>query len=394
METLATIPPRKTFSVLVAKDPKELQNRWVEWEDLSRSALDPNVFYEPWIFLPAVKAFGSQADLTFILIYASEGEDASPAQQLCGFFPLILLHRYHRLPMRCFSLWRHKYCFLGTPLVRAAGAYDTLSAFCDWLATLPLDVGLMDFGYIHGEGSFARLLSEVLSERHLPFFVVGDFDRPLFRPAADVETHLKRVLSSKTHSELKRKERRLAELGTMKYSTLTSGDDIESWSRNFLSLEASGWKGQEGTALASQQTDRDFFLEIMREAFHRRQLTTHAIELDGRPIAQNCELESGRGAFCFKTAYDESYGRYSPGVLLHVERIRALHARPRIAWLDSCSGPDSYLNALTKDRVSIKSVLVAFGGIRDIFTGNALTWIKKAKRTVSGPAARTIDASL
>ena len=46
----------------------------------------------------------------------------------------------------------------------------------------------------------------------------------------------------------------------------------------------------------------------------------------------------GDGLFCFKIAYDESWRRYSPGVLLVLEHISGSKAGRRTDWVDSCVG--------------------------------------------------------
>jgi hypothetical protein len=117
-----------------------------------------------------------------------------------------------------------------------------------------------------------------------------------------------------------------------------------------------------GRALIQDEADRQYFVEVAREAFRRGQLTMYTLSLDGRPISQHCGFVSGPGAFAFKDAFDEQYARYSPGVLLILEIIRRLHARPEIRWMDSCA--DSFhptLDRLLSDRRTIQDVVVSAG---------------------------------
>src|SRR3546814_13945194 len=44
------------------------------------------------------------------------------------------------------------------------------------------------------------------------------------------------------------------------------------------------------------------------------------------------------GGFSFKTAFDEDYARFSPGVLLQQANLDLLED-PKIAWVDSCAAP-------------------------------------------------------
>jgi hypothetical protein len=52
-----------------------------------------------------------------------------------------------------------------------------------------------------------------------------------------------------------------------------------------------------------------------------------ALRLDGRPIAYKLDFLAGRGSFSFKIAFNENYGRYSPGELLEIENVRRLQAQ-------------------------------------------------------------------
>jgi CelD/BcsL family acetyltransferase involved in cellulose biosynthesis len=87
-----------------------------------------------------------------------------------------------------------------------------------------------------------------------------------------------------------------------------------------------------------------------------------AIRVDGQPLALRLSITGGRGAFAFKIAYDETHARFSPGILLEIENIRSLHARPDIEWMDSCAAPVHFINRLWLERRTIQSVLVSTGG--------------------------------
>jgi hypothetical protein len=73
-------------------------------------------------------------------------------------------------------------------------------------------------------------------------------------------------------------------------------------------------------------------------------------------------LVAAPGAFSFKTAYDETLARFSPGVLLQRENL-ALLARDDIAWADSCAAPDHpMIERIWREKREIVRVSVAIGG--------------------------------
>jgi len=38
-----------------------------------------------------------------------------------------------------------------------------------------------------------------------------------------------------------------------------------------------------------------------------------SLMLDGRPVAMLCDIQSDQYVYCYKTAYDEKFGKFSPG---------------------------------------------------------------------------------
>src|SRR4029453_8782589 len=106
-----------------------------------------------------------------------------------------------------------------------------------------------------------------------------------------------------------------------------------------LGFEANTWKGKGGRALVCNETDREYFVKVAREAFRRGKLMMLPLGFNGLPIAYKLNFLSGVGSFAFKIAFDEEYARYSPGVLLELENIRRMHAQSKVKWMDSCAAP-------------------------------------------------------
>ncbi|OYZ19261.1 MAG: hypothetical protein B7Y31_15060 [Novosphingobium sp. 16-62-11] len=86
------------------------------------------------------------------------------------------------------------------------------------------------------------------------------------------------------------------------------------------------------------------------------------LALDDKPIAMLANFLTAPGSFSFKTAFDEAYSRFSPGVLLQRENL-ALLSRPDIQWCDSCAAPDHpMIDSLWTERRPIGRISVALGG--------------------------------
>lgn len=379
---------RLHFSVEVVEDPAALADFVPAWEALARSAVEPNVFYEPWMLLPAIRAFGAGHDLRFVFVQARDAASPSAKPTLCGFFPLERQSRYRglatALPFATLGLWKHPLCYLCTPLLRAEHASECLDAFFEWLAAADHGCPLLELGFVAGDGPFWQILSDHAERQARPYHVSSSFLRALFRPRGDAETYVRTALHRFRRKEFKRLERRLAESGRLEYAALEGDGDVDGWIEEFLQAEANSWKGKGGRALASSEADREYFVTIAREAFRRGQLMLLSLRFDGRVIAHKCNFLSPPGSFAFKIAFDEEFARHSPGVLLELENVRLLHARPELQWMDSCADADRFMiNHLWPDRRTILSAVMPTGrspGGLVVAAIPLLKWIKRRLR--------------
>ncbi len=356
--SLLSTSEHNKLTVVAIRNIEALSDYLPEWDDLVANAVEPNVFYEAWQLLPALRLLGTDSDLQVVLIFA----ESTQGKKLCGLFPLERKRLYNRLPLRVISLWRHKFCYLTTPLLRADYARETLAAFFDWLARGEHGCPVLKLDWIAGEGKIYHALVDHLHATGAATLVTERFTRALFKPSADSETYLRSALSRFRLKEYRRQERRLMETGRVEYRALAPGGDVEAWIQEFLQFEAESWKGYAGRALASNENDRAYFETVARAAFERHQLMMLALDFNGHPIAHKCNFLTQPGSFAFKIAFDETFGKYSPGVLLELENIRRLHARPELDWMDSCASPDRFMiNQLWPERRTIQSMLVGIG---------------------------------
>jgi hypothetical protein len=160
-------------------------------------------------------------------------------------------------------------------------------------------------------------------------------------------------------------------MGRLAFEWQFDSAGIEQWADRFLALEASGWKGESRSALASSPQTAALFREALAGGAARGKLLRLSLTLDGRPIAMLTSFLSAPGAFGFKIAFDEEFSRYSPGVLLQRENLRILE-RDDIAWSDSCAGPDNkMISQLWPQRREIGRISIAIGGRlrRALFAG-------------------------
>ena len=102
----------------------------------------------------------------------------------------------------------------------------------------------------------------------------------------------------------------------MTFATTSDTAGIEAALKDFLVLEASGWKGSAGTAIVSNPAVKSFVQGAVTALAAQGQARVDRLLFNGTAIAATLTLESGDTAWCWKIAYNEGFARSSPGVQL------------------------------------------------------------------------------
>jgi len=355
------------MSVVVVRDLSTLSGFVPAWEELAAAALEPNVFYEHWMLLPALEAFGADKDINVVLVLIHDPHNPDAPAKLGGLFPLEQIPRYKKLMVPVLSLWQHAHCYVCTPLVRADAARECMVELFQWLRSGGANASLLELRCISGDGRFHKLLVDLSNELGLRTCITDIFTRGLWRERNEKDTLPESAVPGALRRRLRRKERRLSERGRVEHLAMRPEDDIGRWIDEFLRVEASGWKGQRGSALASSESDRRYFTEIATSAFRRGRLLMLGLNFDGLPIARRCAFVAGEGSFAFKTAYDEEFADFSPGAILEMDSLRQLQTLPAVRWMDSCATADNFLvNRLSNDRKTIQSLTVGRGALGEL----------------------------
>lgn len=327
-----------------------------EWDALAADAREANPFLESWYLLPSLELFGEDGKAT-VLTYRVDGT-------LCGLMTLTSTISYSGKPLLHLRNWAHANMFLGTPLVRKgheAGFWRAVLDFADAATTYALFLHLRCLAL---DGEVYAALRAVCKEDGRTIGVVEAFERPVLDTALGADAYRDAALSRKRRKEWRRQGRLLAERGEVSFNWHRGADDLERWTRDFLRLEASGWKGDAGSALACDAKTRTVFTEALARAAREDALIRCELTLDGAPIAMlvNFRAADRQTTFGFKTAIDAGYRKYSPGVLLENAYLGILDEDGR-TWCDSCAAPDHpVMSRLWTGRRAIGRVSVAIGG--------------------------------
>lgn len=379
--TAAASVPEFSVTLLPARDARA--SHWAAIADLAARALEPNPFYEPWMLSSALDVAVSSSDVSFVLVF--KNEPSSKRSKLCGFFPVTSSTWHHGLPLRSFRLLGHMYCSLGVPLVDRDNASGVLQHF--FSACRRRGAALVEFLMIPSGGPFHQALVDVLHQQRLTSRIETRYLRALYRVTASPAGFLTQALSGRTRKHVRRQRERLAEKGVVAFSTLEGADDPQAWLRDFLELEARGWKGQAKTAIASSAAHLQFFTEAGTRGLERNAMFGAALRLDGRMIAGRISFRSSEGSYLFKIAYDEQLAAFSPGTLLELQTIE--HGLPEgVEWTDSCTAATNkaYRSLWPQSRI-IEHLVVSPGSVRgDLAIGLVplLRWVKATRS--SAPA--------
>jgi CelD/BcsL family acetyltransferase involved in cellulose biosynthesis len=348
--------PQQCMRVVVETDIESLKRHIPAWNSLAASAIDPNPFYEPWMLIPALHELADES-VSVVLIYDGAGD------RLCGVAPVVRRSSYRRLPIPNLRFWKHKYCFLCTPLLRAGFAESALAAYLDWAESNLSAWSLIEVNHTSGEGPFSELLKSELQRRDHRRCLIETFERAMIRPAVSGISYLESYVSNGRRKEWRRQLNRLRDQGCVEFVELDREEDLDRWIENFMEVEASGWKGRAGSAMLAEVQSQRFFSQVVRAAFQSGKLLMLSLHLNGIPIAMKCSIRAGAGVFAFKIAYREDFCRFSPGVQLEVETIHRLHQNRDIEWMDSCAEPNHVMiDHLWAERRKIQTVTLPAPG--------------------------------
>jgi hypothetical protein len=190
------------------------------------------------------------------------------------------------------------------------------------------------------DGPVASLLRAVAMSRNLSIAVTDEAQRPFLESTLDADEYLAKSVSNKHRHEMRRQWRRLSEHGEVTYMVARQPEEIRYHLEEFLTLEDSGWKGRRKSAMVADRYRAAFAREAINSLAETDSVRIHSLALDGEAIASMIVFVIAGDAWTWKTAYNETYARYSPGKLL-VDRLTEWHLDDlNIRRTDSCAVPD------------------------------------------------------
>lgn len=140
----------------------------------------------------------------------------------------------------------------------------------------------------------------------------------------------RRALPKNMRDTIRKARARVASFGKAEFAA-ASGVDLPAAYEQFVALEASGWKGAQGTAISQQATWGDLlghYLEATSSAQVR------SLYIGDRIAASQLCVTVGRTLVLLKVAYDEKLAHLSPGNLLMANLAEECCENPDIDRID------------------------------------------------------------
>ena len=131
-----------------------------------------------------------------------------------------------------------------------------------------------------------------------------------------------RHLKARRRADLRRARRQAERFGRVEYELhAPTPAEVDALLQEAFAVEAAGWKGRLGTALALDRPVGAVFTTYARAAARAGRLRLCFLRLNGQAAATQIAVESERRFWLLKIGYDERFARCSPGTLLMLATI-------------------------------------------------------------------------
>ena len=331
--------------------PGEAAGLRAAWSDLLGRAVEPNVMHGPDFLLPALETFAPDARL----LVAERGEGAE--RRLVGVMAVSRPRLGFGLAPRLPAVFSNAYAPLGTPVIDADGCDETLAAL---LGALARRDGAVVLRHLPLDGAFAAALERVAAAAGHRLEVVESHARARLRGGPDGASFLRDHVRQKRRKEWRRLWRRLTEIAPIRTS-VARGDDARAAFADFLELETSGWKGRRHTALAQDTAVAEFAARVVDGLAECDGVVVDRIDRDDRPLAMLISFGVAGHWVSWKTAYDEDFAGFSPGVQVVLRATTRFLDDGGLVDVDSLAIEDHPLiDHVWSDRRRIGTVVVGF----------------------------------
>ena len=323
------------------------------WRRLAAHAAEPNPFFEPDYVLATARRTGDSGHLLVV-----EGG--------AGWLACLPVRRRGAPGFRALRSWCDEYCFLGTPLVDRESVDEAVEALLGPSAEGHRLLVLERFAL---DGPIGTRTAQLLHAGRVERVLERRYERAIVtRQPEQREFDLRRGVRRERTRKLEGLARAIASP-----VELRERPDSDAAIEDFLQLEAASWKGGTGTALASRPADAAFFREVCSAFADAGRFSMLELSGDhGLPLAMLVSFTAGDALFAYKTAFDEGFKSYAPGVEVTYATVERFFEDGRGRLLDSCAASENaLLNRMLPDRRRLATLIVGPASARTAFARQA-----------------------
>ena len=102
----------------------------------------------------------------------------------------------------------------------------------------------------------------------------------------------------------------------------------------YSSLEETGWKGKEGTAVSEANAQGRFYRDVLENFCEVGEGVIFRLKFNGKTVASQLGLQRDGMLILLKMAYDEQFRDYSPGFLLQQEMFRSFFTEGKVKVIE------------------------------------------------------------
>jgi CelD/BcsL family acetyltransferase involved in cellulose biosynthesis len=280
--------------------------------------------------------------------------------ELLGWMPLTSARLGH--VARALRVWVHDFGPLGTPVIDAAQRSEVVAALVDTALERAGDNAALVFPYLPEDSAVAPLIEAAARSAGRS---IARIDRHARAVLDRSHTDLRSLLPRKRRKEYARQMRRLADEGPVVVEHAVAPAEIAKRFDEFVALEASGWKGRRGTAMANEPEIVAFCRDAVDALARHGNASALTLRVGDRPAAMLLCLHEGHTALTWKIAYDETLAHFSPGAQLMLEAPHFLFADERISRIDSLATPNHpMVDPIWPGRMPVTTLVIAAGKSR------------------------------
>lgn len=125
-------------------------------------------------------------------------------------------------------------------------------------------------------------------------------------------------INGDTRRKFGQQERRLQKLGALDYAVWHGGDGLSALLDECFEIEASGYKGAQGTAIKFREAEGRFWRAFTADAAAADVLWIYTLRLDGRLISYEISIKRGGVLYAMKHGTDVRVEAQAPGNALHL----------------------------------------------------------------------------